>query len=372
MNIGYVTNVPYPFVKGGAQKRVYEVATRLANRGHDVTIYSRHSWNGGSEEVFDGVIHRAVADARDLYVNDRRSIYEPIDFSVRVLPELRKHISDHDVVTCAHQGYFPILGSKLGTVGSGTPLVTIWQEVWDDYWKEYLGHLGIFGRFTENITARIPQYPVAVSEFTANRLVRVGVDRDSIEVIPNGIDLEEIVDKSPSEEAFDIVFVGRFTPNKEIEMLLRAFDEVAKQLDVKLCLIGDGPQMGRLRTIQSDMENGDLVTFTGYLDNDEAIARMKSAKVFVSPSAREGFGIVFAEAMAADCIVITTEQEHSAAAEVIGNGGFIVNHSVNALTEIIQQALNGRRPPTPPTEVVQQFDWGAIVDKEAQLYQKIA
>lgn len=372
MNIGYITNVPYPFVKGGAEKRVYEVATRLADRGHEVTVYSRHCWDGDTEEEFAGVTHRAVADARDLYVNDRRSIYEPIEFSAQLVPVLRRHRSDHDLISCSTPTYFPVLGARLGLLGSEIPLATIWHEVWDEYWSDYLGQLGIFGRIVEHGAGRVPQHPVAVSEFTADRLAELGPARESIAVINNGIDVHHIATASPADDGFDILFVGRLTPNKQVELLLDAFEQVESGRDVTLGIIGDGPRMDALRDHAAQMEKSAQVSFLGFLDNhDEVIAHMQAATVFVSPSTREGFGITFAEAMAANCVVITTEQEYSAGHEVIEDAGFIVDHEPAALADAIDQALDGRRPPNSPREAVQKFDWERIVDQEEAFYRSI-
>lgn len=371
MNIGYVTNVPYPFVTGGAQKRIYEVATRLADRGHDVTVYSRKYWEGPAETSIDGVNHRKVAAPRDLYNGDRRSISEPIEFAMQLVSPLRSHLSEHNLVVCGHQGYFPIIGTKLGIGRNDVPMVTIWQEVWDEYWSDYLGRLGVFGRFVEHLSGRVPQHPIAVSEFTANRLSDLGVDRELITVIPNGINVDKIANTTPAEDGFDILFVGRLTPNKQVELLLRAFDRIAGEDEVRLGIIGDGPRMDALRDLQTEMENGEQVSFLGFRDHEEVLAHMRAATVFASPSTREGFGMTFAEAMAAGCVVITTEQEYSAGSEVIGDAGFIVDHNPEALAEIIIDAVHGRQPPKSPTEAAQQFDWERIVDQEEAFYESL-
>jgi len=46
MDIAFVSNVVYPFVTGGAEKRIHEIGTRLADQGHEVTVYGRHFWDG--------------------------------------------------------------------------------------------------------------------------------------------------------------------------------------------------------------------------------------------------------------------------------------------------------------------------------------
>ena len=76
---------------------------------------------------------------------------------------------------------------------------------------------------------------------------------------------------------------------------------------------------------------------------------MRAAEVFCSPNTREGFGIIFIEAMTADCTVIAADHPESAADEVIADAGFCVEPAVDAITEALEAALNGTRPPQPPS-----------------------
>jgi len=71
---------------------------------------------------------------------------------------------------------------------------------------------------------------------------------------------------------------------------------------------------------------------------------MCAARVFASPSIREGFGITFAEAMAADCTVIVADHPESAANRILGETGFLPEPNYGALTEALDQALAGERP----------------------------
>ena len=61
MRVAFVTNVVAPWVTGGAQKRVHEIGTRLAEEGHDVTVYGRHFWDGPEEMTHEGMTLRAAA-----------------------------------------------------------------------------------------------------------------------------------------------------------------------------------------------------------------------------------------------------------------------------------------------------------------------
>ena len=84
----------------------------------------------------------------------------------------------------------------------------------------------------------------------------------------------------------------------------------------------------------------------GFLEEyDDVLAHMHTADVFASPSTREGFGITFAEAMAADCTVIAAEYPKSAASEVIDEA-FLATPTVDDLAAVLERALHGDRPAT--------------------------
>lgn len=373
MNIAFVTNVMYPFVKGGAEKRVYEVGTRLTERGHTITVYSRHWWDGDAEQTYDGLQLRAVVPSRQLH-NDanRRSIAEGVEFARLAIPKVRRHIDEHDILVVSNAPYYPAFATKLSAVFTGTPFVTIWQEVWKDHWYEYLGRVGMFGRLTEYVAANVPQHYIAASDVTADRLADIGPPRGEISVITNGIDVAQISAIDPVDEGFDILFAGRIAPNKNVHLLMEAFNQVAANHDVTLGIIGDGPQLAELKLQQTELKHSDRITFLGFLEAyEDVLAHMRAAPVFVSPSVREGFGITLAEAMAADCLVITSDHDFSAGRNVVADAGFAVEPSVDPIRTAIEDALDGNRPQEDPQEAVRAYDWEYIVDEEEALYRSL-
>lgn len=97
---------------------------------------------------------------------------------------------------------------------------------------------------------------------------------------------------------------------------------------------------------------------------------MRAARVFASPSTREGFGITFAEAMVADCTVIAAAHPDSAADEVIAEAGYLVDPTTNQLTDALDQALTGDRPPTAPMDRASRYDWESVAKQAATVYER--
>ena len=102
------------------------------------------------------------------------------------------------------------------------PFVITWHEVWGDYWYEYLGWKGAFGKITERLVAGLTPNIIAVSGTTAKKLGCLGVF-DDVRIIPNGIDPVHIQSVPPSLISSDIIFVGRLIKEKHVDVLVRAF-----------------------------------------------------------------------------------------------------------------------------------------------------
>lgn len=370
MDLAVVSNVAHPFVTGGAQKRIHELGTRLVDEGHDVTVYTRHWWDGPSEYQHEGLTFRAIGPARELHAGDRRSIREAIDFALHVPGPIRRHADDHDVVDASVFPYFPVIATKLGTLFHPTPLATTWHEVWLDYWDRYLGRLAPFGKLTERVTANLPQVPIAVSELTADRLARIGPSREAIEVVPNGVDVAEIRAIDPATDGFDVLFAGRLIADKNVDVLLRAFDGAADSFpDATLGVIGDGPERDRIDRQARSLANADRVSVLGFLDEyDDVLAHMHAATAFVSPSIREGFGITYLEAMAANCTVVAVDHPTSTAREVIDDAGFVTDVDEEAIAAAIERALAGGRPEADPVDRARQYDWDEIASCAERVY----
>ena len=95
MKIAYVYDAVYPWVKGGAEKRVYELSRRLADRGHEVHCFGIKWWKGDSVIQRDGVFLHGICESRNLYSGDRRSMREALVFAWKVLLSLK---GDYDLL----------------------------------------------------------------------------------------------------------------------------------------------------------------------------------------------------------------------------------------------------------------------------------
>ena len=369
VDLAYVSNVVYPFVTGGAERRIHEIGRRLAARGHRVTVYGRRFWDGPRETSHDGVRLVGVGPERELYAGDRRSIPEAMSFAVRLFRPLRRAAADHDLVVVSVFPYFPVLTAAAALAGNDTPLATTWHEWWGDYWWEYLGPLAPGGQLVERIVAAVPQHPVAVSSVTADQVDNHRPGGRPTRVLPNGVDVNHVRSVEPAADGFDVVFIGRLVSAKRVDRLLKVLAEID---GVTLGVIGDGPERTALAETAQSLGIADRVTFLGELDDGDAVlAHLRAAPVFASASEREGFGITAIEAMAAGCTTVVTRHPNSAASEVVGDAGLIAPPTVAGLAQTLRRAVNGTSLDRNPVARAREFDWDRIADRAEETYRSI-
>jgi len=117
---------------------------------------------------------------------------------------------------------------------------------------------------------------------------------------------------------------------------------VRKGVPVKCCVIGDGPERPGLENLCKDLRLESNVTFLGFLDRPEDVyALMKSSKVLVFPSTREGFGLVVVEANACGLPAVVVKARHNAASSLVkhGESGFVCNLDVQEIADAVYRLL---------------------------------
>jgi glycosyltransferase involved in cell wall biosynthesis len=303
-----------------------------------------------------------------LYVNGRRSIKEAIYFAYKLFPKLMEE--KFDIIDCQEFPYFPCFTAKVHSLFRRTLLVITWHEIWDKYWFEYLGKKGLFGWIVERLTSKLTSKNIAVSERTKKNLESLGVK--DVKVIHNGIDFKKIESVKPSEEKSDIVFAGRLIKDKNVDVLIRAISLIKKEIqDIKCIIIGDGPEKEKLMNLAKELRVENNVKFAGFLENhDDVIAYMKSSKVFVLPSTREGFGIVALEANACGLPVITVNHSRNAAYDFINSeNGFACELSAEDIAEKIMIGLElGKDMRRKCIENAMEYDWDGITNLTESFY----
>jgi glycosyltransferase involved in cell wall biosynthesis len=184
----------------------------------------------------------------------------------------------------------------------------------------------------------------AVASFEAKGAVPHG----SMLAVFNGIDTDRFrpsltqradirVKMSLDEKTKIILAIGRLNEAKDYSNLLRAYAVVFQSIkNTRLWIVGDGPLRAALQHEAEDLGINEYVDFLGIQINVEDW--INAADVFVLSSAWEGFGLVVAEAMACEKVVVATDA--GGVKEVLGDCGDLVpKRNSNALSKACVKAL---------------------------------
>lgn len=134
-----------------------------------------------------------------------------------------------------------------------------------------------------------------------------------ITVIPNFIDLERF--KKQRKEHFKkaicpnneklIVHISNFRKVKRVEDVIKVFYRLRQEIPVKMLLVGDGPERGKMEMLCRELRTCEDIRFLGKLDAVEEV--LSVADLFMIPSEKESFGLAALEAMACEVPVISSD-----------------------------------------------------------------
>jgi glycosyltransferase involved in cell wall biosynthesis len=372
VRIAYLYDCVYPYQIGGIERRVWELSKRLSERGHEVHLFGMQFWDEKSVLEKDGVFLHGVCPARVLYSGGRRKVAPAVSYACRLFAPLL--FEKFDLIDAQAFPYLHCFPAKVSSVIRKTPLVITWHEVWGEYWYRYLGRWGFIGRSIEWGVSRLSRNIIAVSPSTARDLLSLGLG-NGITVIPNGIDCRHIGTIPPASLVSDIIFAGRFIPEKNVDMVIAAVDILRREIpDIRAVIVGDGPQKDSLHTKVHDRGLEKHVTFTGFLDNpDSVISLMKASKVFVFPSVREGFGMAALEAMACGLPVVTVDHPGNATTDLVTpETGIITSLSPESLADAVRTCLqdHGRFRDACRAKAGGS-DWESVVDQAERYYASV-
>jgi glycosyltransferase involved in cell wall biosynthesis len=162
---------------------------------------------------------------------------------------------------------------------------------------------------------------IALTTSDANFLSTLGMKKERIRIIPNGIDISEfenfnslnptfIRESLGLKNKFILLYVGEITHRKGIEYLIGAMSEIKNHIpneEIALFIIGTGPEIKSIQTLIKKMNLEKYIFLKGRVSNLELMQYYKVASLFVLPSISEGMPTVILEALYFNLRVITSD-----------------------------------------------------------------
>lgn len=280
---------------GGAEIYTHEVAKRLVQRGHRITLFCASFPGAKSEEMIDGV--KIIRKGRQWTVHWHAYRW----YRKRQIPNSKSQITNHKLQITNYQPHFDLVIDEINTIPFFTPLYIkktkifalihqLCRQIW---WYEVRFPLNVIGYLLEPLYLKIYKNipTITVSQSTKKDLLKLGFKK--VFIIENGLNVKP-VKKFPSKTKNPtIIYVGRMKKAKKPQDAIRAFEIVKKKIkNAQLWMVGEGYLRRKLKKACAGIK------VFGYLDERIKNKLVKKAWVIVVPGTREGWGQVVTDAAA--------------------------------------------------------------------------
>jgi glycosyltransferase involved in cell wall biosynthesis len=303
MKVLFVIRYFHPFV-GGTEKQALTLASHLVANGIDVTILTsrfRRRWKR-TEYIQNVRVIRLPSP--------RIQVIGAMVFLTCLICYLIKHRNHYSIIHAFQIGYTSFVSILLAMVlripslikvassGSGGDIRRARKTAW--------GKLCL-------LMAKKATRIIAVSDSVKKELMEEHVHPTAIESIANGVDLElyqphrdkpAMRRRCKLPDRNTIIYTGRLSPEKGIDVLVRSFAQLVKTQPCQLLIIADGPeQEAVVKLICEHNLDGSVLLVS---NAEEVAPYLEASDLFVLPSRFEGLSNALLEAMACGLPVIST------------------------------------------------------------------
>lgn len=350
MRIGIFTETYPPFVNG-VSTSILMLQKALEKKGHTVYIVTVNKEKLKYEYEDGDKILRLPSLSLHCYDYRFTSVY-PIK-AIKKIKEMNLDVI-HTHVELTVGMFARIVSTQLGI-----PLVHTYHTMWEDYThyithgnkyldkpsKELVKYLSVFWgdkTTTELIVPTKKIYDLFKDKYKVTK---------NIHIVPTGIDVERFYKENFTKEDinkikkeynigrrdFVIITVSRLAKEKSVDRLINNHKEIVKKHpNIKLLIVGDGPDTDLLKKQVSDLKLDKNVIFTGKIPLEKVQYYYQVANVFATASTTETQGLTVSEAMAASLPVLAVNDESFSNVVVNDLNGYLFNSDDEYINGVIK------------------------------------
>jgi glycogen(starch) synthase len=351
-----------PLIEGGLARHVRKLAENLVAQGTEVHVLARGREESPAEELMEGVqVTRVREPERPRDLSEFVTWIERMNADMLAAGVELGDSESFDVVH-GHDWLVASAGDHLAKRFRCPLVVTIHATEYGRHqgWVDKHPQSYIHGveRWITNRSDRV----LVCSTFMREQVVDVfGVEEERVEVIPNGIDPEDL---QPHDD-------------DELRFALEALPEIIERLpNTRFVVAGSGTHEQELRRQAEELGLMEHGTFVGWIGDDVLHSLYRIADVCVVPSIYEPFGLVALEAMASSCPCIVADT--GGLREVVPHDEVGLRFRARdpvSLAEMTVRVLDDaklcRRLTAEAFEHLRRFDWGDVAERSADVYAEL-
>ena len=352
MRIGIFTETYTPYISGLVTSEVM-LKKALEKKGHEVYVVTANLETFHYEYDEKEKVLRIPGIPTGIYNSRLTSIYP-----IQALNKIKSWNLDiiHSQTEFAI-GSFARLFAKQYNI----PIVHTYHTMYEDY-VHYITK-GYFNRSSKKIVEYLTKF---YCDKTINELIvptkkaydlfkeKYNIQRN-IHIIPTGIEVDRFYEEKVDEKEinklkrkynikkndFTLIFVGRIAEEKNVPYIIEVMEEIIKEKNnIKLLIIGDGPDKEKYEKIVKKTKTESNITFTGKVPWNKIPTYYHLGSAFISASTTETQGLTIIEAMAASLPALCINDESFNGTVVNDLNGYLFNDKKECKEAILKLANN--------------------------------
>ena len=352
MRIGIFTETYTPYISGLVTSEVM-LKKALEKKGHEVYVVTANLETFHYEYDEKEKVLRIPGIPTGIYNSRLTSIYP-----IQALNKIKSWNLDiiHSQTEFAI-GSFARLFAKQYNI----PIVHTYHTMYEDY-VHYITK-GYFNRSSKKIVEYLTKFycdktinELIVPTKKANELFKEKYHiQRNIHIIPTGIEVDRFYEEKVDEKEinklkrkynikkndFTLIFVGRIAEEKNVPYIIEVMEEIIKEKNnIKLLIIGDGPDKEKYEKIVKKTKTESNITFTGKVPWNKIPTYYHLGSAFISASTTETQGLTIIEAMAASLPALCINDESFNGTVVNDLNGYLFNDKKECKEAILKLANN--------------------------------
>lgn len=388
MRILFGTDNFYPNVNGAAIFS-YQLASRLAGNGHEVSVIApstkfKHTVTKHAGMTIYGIPSLMIP--KIIYPGGMRV---PVIISPGRIGQIVKEVSPQIIHI---QDHF-MIGSKVASLGKklSIPLVGT-----NHFMPENVIHYFYPPKFAKRSLSKLAwkqftavyknlNYITTPTKTAAGLIQNLGL-KNPIIPVSCGVDLKIFNPKNDGKYLKKrygiagskpvILFVGRLDKEKNIDVVIKAFSEILSSVDAQLVIAGRGKEKSNLVNLSKELRTDQNVTFTGFIPGKDLPSFYRIADVFVIASIAELQSIATMEAMASGLPIIAAKV--MALPELVhhGKNGYLFHQAdyktmANQIIKILKNPALRKKMSQNSLKIIRNHDINNTIKNYEDLYSKI-
>lgn len=375
MKILHIITHYYPHVYGAEQ--FVQQAAEFQSTGQEVSVLTgrwKSEWL--PEEVINGVTVYRTPVIKIRYLQTILAVIPFVWFALYL------HRRQHFEVIHTHIYPGMIVGAVLKRFSNSFKFIATIQGGDIGDYPEVFGSFAKVARKLIGWCLQQADRVHCVSSYLQNEVIKLGVEPDRIQVIPNGVDITKFKSKhlksgitEKNSKELTLISTSRLEAKNNLSQLIEVIAELRERgFSISLDIYGTGSLYSHLKSEITNLSLQKKVHLKGYLPHTQLPAVLPAYDFFIRLSNQEGFGISFIEAMACGIVPIGTPV--GGIVDIIDNGvnGFLVNLKVNSVANQLEKIFLshglGTIQKNARKTVVEKFTWDQVLSQVQTLYLK--